>query len=355
MEPTLTRDDYTSDTVWQAEVAAIFHHGWFVAGHVSQFAPGTRRVVDVAGESVLLTMALDGEIHALANTCRHRGARLCETHVDSTQGSVMCPYHAWTYALDGRLIATPHLDEVELDQYPLWRFAVRVWNGIIFVSVASDPPDFDEWFSRYASDLAPYERYDIASLRTVHASECDITANWKIVIENYLECLHCTRVHPELVEIVPLYRSGNVVDPARSDGGVTLRGTNSFAPHTLDIPLVPGVGDDTDSYYGGVAFPNSFIDITGTSVILSILHPTGPGHTRMEMIYLFSPEAVATPGFDPSPVVEFSDLVAAQDNVVCERVQSGVGSIRFTHGVLSSKDKSVVDFLDTYRGAMSSS
>lgn len=354
MQPTLTRDDYTSESVWQAEVANIFHRGWFIAGHVSQLSPGSRRVVDVAGESVLLTRALDGEIHALANTCRHRGARLCETHVDSTQGSVMCPYHAWTYALDGRLIATPHLDEVELDQYPLWRFATTVWNGIIFVCVASEPPSFDEWFAQYAAELAPYERYDIASLRVVHTSDCDVAANWKIVIENYLECLHCTRVHPELVEIVPLYRSGNVVDPSRTDGGVSLRGTNSFAPHLLDIALVPGVGDDTDSYYGGVAIPNAFVDITATSVILSILHPTGPGHTRMEMIYLFSADAVADPNFDPSPIIEFSDLVAAQDNVVCEKVQLGVSSIRFTHGVLSSKDQSVVDFLDTYRAAVAS-
>jgi len=355
MEPTLTRDDYTSEAVWQAEVARIFHEGWFVAGHVSQLAPGSRRVVDVAGENVLLTRALDGTIHALANTCRHRGARLCETHVDSSQGSVMCPYHAWTYALDGRLIATPHLDEVELADYPLWRFAVNVWNGIIFVCVAPRPPDFAAWFERHGAEFAPFERYDIASLRVVHTSECDVVANWKIVIENYLECLHCTRVHPELVDIVPLYRSGNVVDPDRTDGGVALHGTNSFAPNTLDMPLVPGVGDDLSSYYGGVCLPNSFIDITATSVILSILHPTGPGHTRMEMIYLFSAEAVESPGFDPTPIIEFSDLVAAQDNVVCERVQQGVASIRFTHGVLSSKDRSVVDFLDTYRGVMASS
>lgn len=355
MEPTLSRDDYTSESVWQAEVARIFHRGWFVAAHVSQLAPGSRRVVDVAGESVLLTRALDGEVHALANTCRHRGARLCETHVDSTQGSVMCPYHAWTYALDGRLIATPHLDDVDHAEYPLWRHAVTVWNGIIFVSVATDPPPFDEWFARYAAEFAAFERYDIGALQVVHTTECDVASNWKIVIENYLECLHCTRVHPELVEIAPLYRSGNVNDPNRVDGGITLRGTNSFAPHTLDIPLVPGVGDDETSYYGGVAFPNSFLDITGTSVILSILHPTGPGHTRTETIYLFSAEAVATAGFDPTPIIEFSDLVAAQDNVVCEKVQLGVGSVRFTHGVLSSKDAAVVEFLDIYRGAIASS
>ena len=354
MEPTLTRDDYTSEAVWRDEVKAIFHRGWFVAGHVAQLAPGTRRVVDVAGESVLLTRALDGTVHALANVCRHRGARLCEGHVDSTQGSMMCPYHAWTYALDGRLIATPHLDEVDLAQYPLWRFAVEEWNGILFVCLASEPPPFAEWFDQHAADLAPFVRYDIASLEVVHVSECDIAANWKIVIENYLECLHCTRVHPELVEIAPVYRSGNVVDPDRPDGGITLRGTNSFAPSTLDIPLLPGVGDDAASYYGGVAFPNSFIDITGTSVILSVLHPTGPGHTRMEMIYLFSPEATAAPGFDPMPIIEFSDLVASQDNVVCEKVQQGVGSIRFTHGVLSSKDRHVVDFLDAYRREITS-
>ena len=102
---TLTRADYLSDEVYELERQRIFHGGWMVAARAERLQPGNRTVVELAGESVLITRDLDGQLHALANVCRHRGARLCDQHTDSGQGSLMCPYHAWTYALDGRLIA----------------------------------------------------------------------------------------------------------------------------------------------------------------------------------------------------------------------------------------------------------
>jgi Rieske 2Fe-2S family protein len=351
---TFTRHDYLSDEVWEVERERIFHAGWFLAARGDTLAPGNRTVVDVAGESVLITRNLDGRLHAFANVCRHRGARLCDAHTDSGQGSLMCPYHAWTYALDGRLIATPHLSDGDIDRstLPLWAYHVRDWNGFVFVSLASEPPDFDTWLARDGAELTALERWGFGDLRVAVTSTCDIHANWKIVMENYQECLHCTRVHPELVDIVPLYRSGWVWDQSRSDGGVDLAHGNSFSNLPVDLPLLPGLSQvDATSYYGGTIFPNGFIDVTGTSAIVSTLFPKGPHLTEMRMEYLFHPDTIASPGFDPTPIVEFSDLVAAQDNVVCERVHQGVGSRAFDHGVLSPKDDMVVVFMKHYLAA----
>ena len=113
---TLTRHDYLSDEVYELERQRIFHGGWMLAARADRLQHGNRTVVELAGESVLITRDLDGRLHAFANVCRHRGARLCDQHNDTGQGSLMCPYHAWTYALDGRLIATPHLDDNEVDK-----------------------------------------------------------------------------------------------------------------------------------------------------------------------------------------------------------------------------------------------
>jgi len=351
---TFTRFDYLSDEIWEVERERIFHRGWFLAARGDTLGPGNRTVVDVAGESVLITRNLDGSLHAFANVCRHRGARLCDAHSDSGQGSLMCPYHAWTYALDGRLIATPHLsdDDVDKSTLPLWKYHVRDWEGFVFVSLAAEPPDFDTWMQHNATELLALHRWGFGNLKVAVTSWCDIEANWKIVMENYQECLHCTRVHPELVEIVPLYRSGNVVDASRADGGVRLAFGNSFSNLPVDLPLLPGLdADDAVSYFGGTIFPNAFIDVTGTSAIVSTLFPKGPNRTSMRMEYLFHPDTIAMPGFDPTAIVEFSDLVAAQDNIVCERVQQGVASRAFEHGVLSPKDDLVVAFMEHYLDA----
>jgi Rieske 2Fe-2S family protein len=349
---TLTGHEYVSDEVWHTERERIFHGGWYLAGAGQRLQRGNRTVVDVAGESVLLTRDLDGRLHAFANVCRHRGARLCDAHDDSGQGSLMCPYHAWTYSLDGRLIATPHLDDHDVDRgtLPLWKYHLREWQGFVFVSLSPDPPPFDEWMTIHAHDLLALDRFRFDQLRVVASSTSEIGANWKIVMENYQECLHCTRVHPELVDLVPVYRTGWVYDHERADGGVTLARGNSMSATPVDLPPLPtGVETDATSYFGGTIFPNGFIDVTGPSAVLTTLYPKGPHHTTMVMEFLFHPEAIALAHFDPAPIVEFNELVADQDNAVCERVHQGVASKAFDHGVLSPKDDEVVAFIRHYR------
>ena len=356
---TLTSGDYCSPEVFEAEKRQYFHGGWFMALRADTLRPGNRRVVEIAGESVLLARDLRNVIHAHANVCRHRGARLCEEDSSSTQGSLMCPYHAWTYALDGTLIATPHLDNDEVDksQLSLWRIAVEVWQGFVFVCLSATPPDFAAWMALHCAELTALERYCFGDLEVAVTTRSDVAANWKILVENYQECLHCTRVHPELVEIIPTYRSGWVWDRGRPDGGVTLknRGNSFTLSGTSQLPILPGLSElDATTYFGCTAYPNMFVDVTGTSAIVTTMFPVGPALTRVVTEYMFAPETIASAEFDPAPVVEFSELVAAQDYAVCERVQRGVSSKFFTAGVLTTKDDLVIamtqHYLDTREG-----
>ncbi len=355
--PTLTSAEYCSPETFDLERRLIFHSGWFLALRADTLARGNRRVIDVAGESILVARDLDDRIHAYANVCRHRGARLCDNDGDSTQGSLMCPYHAWTYALDGRLIATPHLDstDVDKDALSLWSVGVAVWEGFVFVTLAKDPTPFDVWMQRHGQEFLALERYRLGELQVAVTTRAEVRANWKIIVENYQECLHCTRVHPELVEIVPVYRTGWVYDPERTDGGVTLKDHgNTFSQSgTSRLPVLPGLSDDdASSYFGATMFPNAFIDITGTSAIVTTMYPKGPDHTTVVTEYMFAPETIAAEGFDPSEVVDFSELVAAQDFGVCERVQRGVASSLFTTGVLTAKDDMVIGFVEHYRAVV---
>jgi glycine betaine catabolism A len=354
---TLTRDDYLSTEIYALEQQRLFHGDWFLVARSSTLKPGNRRVFDVAGQSVLVARDLDGTIYAHANVCRHRGARLCETDSDSKQGSLMCPYHAWTYALDGRLISTPHLadGEIDRDSLSLWSIAAREYDGFVFVCLAAEPPAFEWWLEGNGAQLVMLSRFGLADLEVARTTVSTVEANWKIIVENYQECLHCTRVHPELVDIIPLYRTGFVVEPGHLDGGARLRdGGNSFAlGGKTSLPLLPEMrADEAEYYFGGTVFPNAFVDITGTSAIVTTMFPKGPECTEVVTEYLFAPDTIAAADFDPSPVVDFSELVAAQDYRVCEMVQRGVASRHFTSGHLTHKDELVVDWIAHYRQAM---
>jgi Rieske 2Fe-2S family protein len=349
-QPTLTGDDYRSEEVYALERERIFHRGWCYVGRADTLGRGGRLVVDIAGESVLVSRNLDGTLHAHANVCRHRGARLCDTSQREGGGSIMCPYHAWTYSLDGRLVATPRLgdDEVDRSALGLWPYAVDEWQGFVFVSLARQPVPLSEWLVEWSPELFDFAELDLGHLRTARRTETPVAANWKIIVENYQECLHCALVHPELVDLVPLYRTGLVVDPERADGAVVLAngGTSFTATGHSSLPILstmhPG---DVHLYRGCTVLPNMFVDVTATSVIVSSLFPAGPGATHTAMEYLVEPSA-DDGALDE--LVEFSELVGRQDYEVCERVQLGVSSRAFEHGVLTPKDDLVVDITQRY-------
>jgi Rieske 2Fe-2S family protein len=341
--------------VFAAEQQRIFHAGWFYACHVDGLPAGHRRVVDVAGESVIVARDRDGTLHAYANVCRHRGSRLCEP-VDSgtsERGSIRCPYHSWTYGLDGALLATPRVDDdLDWSNLGLWRHHVASWNGLVFVSLARDPAPLDNWLAAHSPSLAEFSDLRIDGLLIGARTETVVHCNWKIIVENYAECLHCAVVHPELVELMPIYRTGNVIDPDRDDDAVELvAGGNSFTlDGRSDLSVLPGIApEQVDLYRGSAVFPNVLLDVTGTSASLTAMFPVDAGTTVVVAEYLFAADDVRSDGFDPTPVVEFNELVGRQDYAVCERVQRGVTSSAFSSGYLTRKDQFVAEFVAHYR------
>lgn len=186
-------------------------------------------------------------------------------------------------------------------------------------------------------------------------STSEVAANWKIIVENYQECLHCAGVHPELVRLIPTYRRGSVVDDPNSWGVPLVPGATSLTRSgSSRLPTLPGLAEeDLHQYYGCHVFPNLFLDFSSDCVTWDILFPRAPDLTATRGGYLFDPATIARADFDPSEVVEFDDLVTQQDVSVCERVQQGVGSRAFARGgVYPFEDRYVHGFVERYREMM---
>ena len=358
LTPTLASSDYCSATVFELERERIFHGGWMYVCHLDGIPAGAKRVFDIAGQSVVVTRDHDAAVHAFANVCRHRGSQLCDPAMTvAAPGSIRCPYHSWTYGLDGRLLATPRVDDqFDRGAMGLWAYHAEIWNGLVFVSLTPPAMDVGSWLAATAPTIDHFAHLPIAGYRIAARTEATVRANWKILFENYSECLHCAVVHPELTDLIPLYRTGDVVhpgDPSAPVGFAEGRTAFTRTGHTVQTTL-PGVSERGE--YDGVGiFPNLFFDLTPSVLSLTAMFPIAPDRTLVVGEYLFAADNFDRTGFDPTPEVEFNELVGSQDNTVCEMVQRGVASKAFTTGGLTRKDAYVADFVEGYRTCMAAS
>ena len=352
---TLPGRDYIDPAIFALERENVFFKSWFYAGRAEQVeASGQWFTIDVVGESIIVMRNEVGELQAFYNVCRHRGSKLCDEIAGHCHGAIVCPYHNWCYNHQGDLIATPRIEEGELDrsQLSLWPVHVDVWQGFVFVNlIAEKPISLRESLATHFDEPLRFERFELDKLRIGHRVETIVNANWKIVMENYLECLHCPNVHPELVETIETYQTGWVIEEGRDDGGVSLPlgGTGYTQGGKSSLSVMPSMTElEVNSIYGGAIPPNVTLDIGATGVMVIQLLPISAQQTRVVDTYLFNAVDVAKPDFDPSPLSDFNELVAKQDFAVCERVQKGVASRAFKHGTLAEKDIFVYEFIQRY-------
>jgi Rieske 2Fe-2S family protein len=363
--PTLAGTDYSSAGVWEEERERIWFGGWIGIGREAEIAqPGDFIVRDLAGESIIVTRNRDGQIRGFYNVCAHRGTKLLDETGVGDCGHVSkafkCPYHAWAYDLDGRLVGTPNVDEdegFERSAFPLHDIGAEAYAGFLFVNLAE--PDARRpllaQLREGTESITNFERYRMDELRVGRRIVYEVKANWKIVVENYNECLHCPTIHPELVQVVPLYRFGEVWDEeTRDDGNWMIEGATSFTKTgRSSLPPFPDLlPDDYRMYYGTFQFPNVMLNLHPDAAMVYYALPNGPAHTTVVSEYLFRPETIASPDFAPEPVVELWDLISKQDWEVCERAQTGVSSRAYRTGVYPRKDRFLFDFNEHYRREM---
>lgn len=341
LEQTLPSSWYYSEEVYRHEKERIFCRDWICAGRAEELpGPGDYRVLDIVGESILLVRNRQGELRAFYNVCRHRGSRLCRTDGRTATGmavqggliagrSIMCPYHQWSYDLDGHLIAAPHLgavpgfDKGAISLYPV---AVECWGGFVFLNLT--PSEAKPLATQLGGIPARTERYALAELRIGRSISYEVLANWKAICENYNECYHCGGVHPELCAVVPAFREGGGGGLDWSRGIPHRAGAYTFTRSgtTSRRPFPALDQDERERHKGEVIYPNLFVSLACDHVAVFILQPRGPERTHILCHFLFEPYEIARDGFDPGDAAEFWDVVNRQDWEICESVQRGLRS-----------------------------
>jgi len=342
----LPRAAYTDEAVFRWENRHFLSELMCVGLSGELPDPGDQRA-EAAGEgSVLLVRGEDGAVRAFANTCRHRGHELLPCGGQTRQGAIICPYHAWTYALDGQLRHAPSYRDLDSDEWGLVELPVAEWHGLIFTGTGA--AGVTDRLAELDEMVAPYEpeRLRIAGQHTY-----DVTANWKVLAENYHECYHCPSIHPELCRVSPPQSGQNYDKPGVWNGGsMNLR--DGMATMSLDgtsngVPLRGLSGATLRTVNFLHIFPNLLISLHPDYVMTHRLVPIATDRTRIECFWAFAPEAIAMPGFDPSYGVEFWDLTNRQDWAACESVQRGLSSPHALPGPLSPRESGVYSFVTT--------
>lgn len=348
LEASLPRAAYWDGAFFERERTSIFWSQWFYAGRADALGvTGSYRVLDVAGESVILVRAGAG-LRAHLNFCRHRGSRLL-CGEGTIRGAIRCPYHSWAYALDGRLVASPFVDADDVPERArsLHPVAVAEWAGFVFVHLS--PTEAERSDETLDAALAPIPqrvaRYPLADLQTARTLRYDVGANWKVILENYNECYHCAGVHPELCSVVPAFKKhgGAALDwengiPHR-DGAWTFTATG-----TADREPFPGLdAAERVRHKGELIYPNFMLSLAAEHVAAFSLWPHDASSTTVICDLLFHPEAMAKRDFDASDVADFWDLVNRQDWAICESVQAGMKSRAFDRGYYAPMEDASLD------------
>ena len=354
---TLPREYFVSPAIYQEEMERLFARRWVCVEREDRLdRPGAYVLAEVAGESLIVLRDRQSALRAFFNVCRHRGARLCEEPCGTFSETIQCPYHAWTYGLDGRLLGAPNMTDVEgfaRADWPLRPAAVAAWEGFVFVNLAPDPVPFE---AAFAPLLGRFARFNLPALRVGRTIEYDVRANWKLIVQNYSECYHCALVHPALARLTPPTLGENDLTEGPFLGGYMVladsAGSMTLSGRTCGLPVGDlGPEDQRRVYYYSIS-PNLLLSLHPDYVMAHTLWPQGVDRTRVRCQWLFHPDTLANPEFDIDDGVNFWDMTNRQDWHVCELSQLGVSSRAYTPGPYSRRESCAIAFDRDYLEAM---
>jgi phenylpropionate dioxygenase-like ring-hydroxylating dioxygenase large terminal subunit len=380
----LAREFYTEPAVFERDMERILLKHWFCAGHVSSVPkPGDFLVVDLGVESVIVIRTQSQEIKALLNVCRHRGSRICATRSGKAPAGILtCPYHAWSYDLSGRLIAARQMPvPFDRDRLGLKTLAVRVVAGLIFTTFAEEPLDFAAAEAALSQSAAVH---GWSRAKVAHRETYSIRANWKLAVENYMECYHCQPAHPEYskhhVYARPAAQTQELEQAGRSRAealGIFIADVDQYADaatagseytsvfrsalcDSAGAPLqapraAPLMGDfagyDGNTTYFDVGPLSDFLAYADHGVIYRFI-PRAALHTEMEVIWLVREDAEEGRDYGVLELTSLWKVTSLEDKKIVELNQAGVNSRFFQPGPYSLQENYAQRFVDWYIGEL---
>ncbi|HSF95198.1 MAG TPA: aromatic ring-hydroxylating dioxygenase subunit alpha [Thermohalobaculum sp.] len=361
-EPSLPTAWYSDPAHFALELSEIWGRSWLLFCRSAEIAaPNSWHAGQIAGRNVLAVRRADGTAAAFHNVCRHRGAEICPAGRGQLDRPLLvCPYHQWSYRLDGSLVATGLARRVEgfdRSEHGLAAIACAEWGGYVFINL--DAEGATSLDGALGAELAPLANWPLAELQVAHRDRIEIACNWKVFWENFNECLHCPGIHPELCDLVPIYGRGIMV--AEDDPDWRGRGADGDPRHTGRLregaeswteggaaqgaPL-PGLTPDNIArgHTYAVALPSVFVvghrDYARSVRVL----PLGPERTELTVEWLLPAGWETQPGLDLDAILRFSSRVLRQDAAACEMNQRGLSAAPFASGTLMQEEYEVHAF-----------
>ena len=361
----LSREFYCDPEIFEREVRRVLLRHWHCVGHVSQLpGAGDFFTTEICGEPLVIVRGQDREVRALLNVCRHRGSRVCSEPSGHARGGLfVCPYHAWSYGLDGRLRAARHMPaEFDRSAYGLKAVHARVIEGLIFVSFAAVPLGLEHVEAALAGSARVY---GWARAKVAHRETYPVNANWKLALENYMECYHCGPAHEEYSRFHLYARpaalnqeSDERVRQRTAALGVAIRELDCWGPKarsgqeaaaSVRSALAPGavsgsedgralaplMGQFTD-FDGGVTFfdvglTNDFLAYPDHGLIYRFI-PRTVQRTDMEVIWLVRDDARAGIDYDLERLTWLWKVTSIADKHIIELNQQGINSRSYEPG-----------------------
>jgi Rieske 2Fe-2S family protein len=345
----LPRAAYVDPAVFEWEQRNIFS-GWICVGHADDLdGVGTQRAVGTGANGVLLVHGDDGVIRAFANTCRHRGHELLACGESAKRRGIVCPYHSWSYRLDGRVRNAPGFSETdgfEPEQFGLAELHLVNWHGWLFTDPSGEDADFTEHVAGLEEVVGPYRPED---LTIVDRHSYELATNWKVIAENYQECYHCSTIHPELSRISPPTSGENLELAGSWMGGwmsiIEGAETMSLTGKSGGVAIQGLSEHELRSVMYLVGYPNLLVSLHPDYVMTHLMTPLAVDRTHVECAWAFPKDVAAQPDFDPSYAVDFWDLTNRQDWAACESVQRGLSSPHARPGPLAPDEDGVYQFV----------
>lgn len=354
----MPRELYMSAELFERELDVIFNRSWLFAAHESQLArPGQYVTVEIGLESVIVSRTMEGELAAVHNLCRHRGARLLDPGCGSAR-RLVCPYHQWAYKLDGTMLGAAKMPpSFDKDRFPLKPVHVTTWQGLVFVNLTADPEPLADLLSLGEEVISPF---GLSNAVVAHQITYDVAANWKLVWENAQECYHCNVNHPELICALDLSASGDF-NVRRSEDmrvqsshlglragavSLTLDGQPASSRRMLSAAREP--------YTAALHLKPTFAVVCcpDYAVVFSD-RPVAIDRTEVTMTWLVHADAQEVRDYDLDNLIKVWDQTNLQDWALCERTQLGVRSRFFEPGPLSGEEPSVAGFHHAYATMLS--
>lgn len=372
---------YTDSEIFERDLAAVVAKQWLYVDHVTRLPEaGDYLLYRVAGEEIILARGDDGEIRAFYNVCRHRGSRVCLVSSGNTK-SFTCPYHGWTYALDGTLSTARRMPEgFDTADYPLFPCHVRQWEGLIFINLTDgEASDFDI----LARNLAPFlEPHGLARTKIAHRETYPTEGNWKLAVENFRECYHCQPAHPEYTRVNAYVRANDersdaycpTVEAWTEKTAAMGHPTGRFhtdsdlpeQPHgafrqpirqgykTLSRggkPVAPLIGD-FKHYDGGECLmifgPLFYLYAANDHATTFRFTPVSPRHTEVVLTWLVHEDAVEGVDYEIDPLKWMWDVTTVQDTTIIGNNQAGVNTRRYRPGPYSMREPYTQEFVRWY-------